>query len=574
MTFRIKSFLFLVLQRVVFVFTVASTAFAALITTVTPTLTAFAVSSSTDPFIMGYWENWAQYGGYPMPNNAAGQSNSKLSAQMTGLTAIAYAFVEVADDGTIQFFDAWSDLSPKNTQDQKFCSQFPKACPRFPNSANFGNFAAFARAPVKHRFVSVGGAGHDGSFQSAFNNADSINRFVTSLKALVDTYGIDGIDLDYEPVGGIPDVYVQSFMNLVAKMRQAMPQVLISYTTGADQYGYIRLGQANWQKLSASVNYIQIMGYDIHGAYETGNPYTNLHSPLFDAPSQYSDDNAITTLLGLGVPSSKVILGMPFYGRGEGGVNASGLGQKFNQSFRGDLDDAKCSLTLGAWNVCTGMITYQALVDRGYKSQPVSVNGNMSGVFTYDSSQKVFISYEDPSSVTVKSQYAINKKLGGVMFWALRHDTPVDNSASLLLAVDKAFGITPNSGGSNPPSPPTPPGGPSAGSVTFVNNNFSALGTNDSIGIIVVEESTGAWVQTGLILAPPGRNSVTKAKEAFGPYAGKLDFYTVNLTKNSQPQWPRDYRLCTETASYSQAGAPMTVYTWNNGSQTDCSIGQ
>lgn len=132
------------------------------------------------PFLMGYWENWDEYNNFPMPNNAKGEDNPYLTAQLTGLNALAYAFLEVAPTGAVSFNDAWSDLDPNSTQDQQFCQQFPESCPGFPAKAGIGNFIAFSKAPIAHHVVSIGGAGHDDSWETAFRNPD---RFIASLVA-------------------------------------------------------------------------------------------------------------------------------------------------------------------------------------------------------------------------------------------------------------------------------------------------------------------------------------------------------------------------------------------------------
>ena len=42
--------------------------------------------------------------------------------------------------------------------------------------------------------------------------------------------------------------------------------------------------------------------------------------------------------------------------------------------------------------------------------------------YLYNADEKLFISYEDTKSIQLKTQYAIDNGLGGIMFWQLRSD--------------------------------------------------------------------------------------------------------------------------------------------------------
>lgn len=392
------------------------------------------------PVIMGYWENWGTYQNFPMPNNAQGSTNPIFSGQMTGLTAIAYAFLEVTEDGTLKFSDSWSDLSSNNAPDTAFCTKSPASCPGFPE-AGLGNFNAFVNAPVAYHVLSVGGAGHDASWENAFAHPD---QFVASLKTLVTTYQkIEWLDIDYEPLNGISAQNIPRFINLVAKINQALPGLMISYTIQSDPDKVANFKKENWQKLSPYLTYVNIMAYDMFGSFnKNDDPNTASASALVG--SKYSGDATRQALNQVGIPNEKIVLGIPMYGRAVGGVPASGLRQPFTQAVHGDLDDANCSINLNDPNYCGGMIQYKTLIDQKYVAQPVMVNGVIDSVYAYDDNKKIFVSYDNAESAKAKAQYAVNNKLGGVMFWAIRFDKPVDDAQSILAAVDSVYGIVPH----------------------------------------------------------------------------------------------------------------------------------
>lgn len=392
-------------------------------------MTAF---SAQQKIIMGYWENWGTYQNYPIPHNATGSTNTQLSEQISKLTALAYAFLEVAPDGSLQFSDAWSDLDPKSPQDQQFCKASPASCIGYPQNSGLGNFTAFSKTNVAHHVISVGGAGHDDAWEHAFAHPD---KFITTLKALVDTYKIDWLDIDYEPVGGVPTKNIQRFIDITYKIKQTIPALTLSYAIPANHHSVNRFGAANWQKLASQLDYISIMGYDIHGVFDISAPYTALHSPLISAENDFSIEKTLQALNASGVSSQKIILGMPLYGRAVGGVAAPGIGQVFTEGVKGDLDDKNCSINLQAGNVCGGSIQYKTLADQFTEATPIIVNGVLSGIYSFDSTKHIFISYDNPESAKVKSQYAIENQLAGVMLWALRFDKPMNHPKSILRAV-------------------------------------------------------------------------------------------------------------------------------------------
>ncbi len=391
------------------------------------------------PIIMSYWENWATYQHFPMPGDTQGSKNKVLTEQLAAMNALAYAFFTVGNDGSIQFFDTWSDLAPNSEQDRRFCNASPNSCVNFPQNAGLGNFSAFTKTEIKHHFISVGGGGNDKAFEIAMDHPE---QFVSSLKTLVEHYNIDALDIDYEPERGVPKAYIPRFIAITEQIKTALPSLIVSYAISSNSNNINRFGTDNWKKLEKNLDYISIMGYDMHGTFDRGAPYTALHSALMTEHADGSIENSLKALNKAGIPNEKVILGMPLYGRGVGGVSEDGLHQIFTAGYRGDLDSNKCSTELNANNICSGMIQYKTLVDRNARPVEVKVGNQLAGVYTYDAAKGIFISYDNHDSAAAKAEYAQKNQLAGVMFWALRFDKPVNDPQSILGAVAKVYGLT------------------------------------------------------------------------------------------------------------------------------------
>lgn len=400
------------------------------------------VSSSfaASPIIMGYWESWGTYHGFSMPGSTS--PNEIMRGQLTGLNAVTYSFLEVNSNGNIYFMDVWSDLTSLNSNDIAFCEKLPDACPNFDKTrGGIGSFDAFLKLSVEHKIIALGGGGHDDTFENAFKHPD---QFIQSLKLLLAHFpGMTGIDLDYEPVGGIPEQNISAFISLIERIKKEIPQLHISYTLIANHHNIKALGADNWKKLSGLLDYVGVMGYDFHGAFDKANPQTALHSSLYsEGNDDFSDEKAIRTLIEMGVPSNKILLGLPAYGRAVGGVTQSGLNQQFTLSARGDLDDEKCSTDLNAgWGMCTGTVSYHDLVYHYPKATPVYVNQKLSGVYSYSKDNKIFVSFDNKDSALEKTHFAQDNKLAGVFFWSLRSDLKVTHPESLITAVAGAYGI-------------------------------------------------------------------------------------------------------------------------------------
>lgn len=394
------------------------------------------------PLVMGYWSNWNLYSNdansraipepaYPVPGsvdqNGKRVSNEDFSNKLNGMNMLTYSFVEVQAKkftytdsktgktftidnktpdkiGTLYFNDPWADLSKSgqdSAQDQ-LCEQDKNICffalsnrnqPIKPDDGSqMGNFNAFAKLSnssgnlgTLHKMFSVGGYGHDDSFEDTFSSPNGITNFVQSAKAIIDAYNMSGIDLDYEN----PSMTGQNathFNELVKQLRQALPDKIISVTILADpdylkgtrdgQYGFTG---DTLKQISDNADHLNLMTYDFHGAFDynaqgTGTTgfLTNLYIPE-DAPTDYkfSVSDSVDAAIAQSVSVEKISIGIPAYGRALTNIpgDNNGLFQKITRNStipRGDLDSATCSTSvasIGA-NSCSGSFQYKYIQEQ------------------------------------------------------------------------------------------------------------------------------------------------------------------------------------------------------------------
>jgi GH18 family chitinase len=150
--------------------------------------------------------------------------------------------------------------------------------------------------------ISVGGWGWDAQFEEMAADPESRAAFVQNLKAFVDEYQLDGVDIDWEYPD--PGPSSQNFLALIQELRAAMPDQLITAAVVAygDEYG---LGvPAESFDLFDFLNIMTYAGQD-HGTREQ-----------FDKGLEY--------WRGRGLSKEKIVIGVPFYSE-PGGVSFARL---------------------------------------------------------------------------------------------------------------------------------------------------------------------------------------------------------------------------------------------------------
>ena len=272
-----------------------------------------------------------------------------------------------------------------------------------------------AKNPRLKILLSVGGWGAD-HFSDAALTPESREKFAASAAAILKQHAFDGIDVDWEYPGQVADGKVkyraedkQNFTLLLAELRRQLgSRALLTIASSAGPY----FANTEMDKLHVHLDWINIMTYDFAGSW---TPVTGHHAALH-SPSGPSGESFVKQHLAAGIPPSKVVLGVPFYGRGWTGVKPENHG--FAQTWANAIE------------VSWSELSKQSGFERHW--DPIA-----KAPFLWNPASHTFISYDDPESLRIKAQFVRDHRLGGIMYWEHSHDPEEE----LLDVLNNALGM-------------------------------------------------------------------------------------------------------------------------------------
>jgi chitinase len=301
--------------------------------------------------------------------------------------------------------------------------------------------------PNLQTLVSIGGYSHSAHFSDAALTSQSRSQFARSCIQWMQQNGFDGIDIDWEtPVsGGMPGNTHRpedkhNFTLLLSELRKQLDALgqsdgrhyllTIAAPAGPSEYAHL--------ELNAIHPYLDALNLETYAYYTAANPITELESPLHppsngpdqDAKKRLADnvDTAVRGYLNAGVPAGKLVVGVPFYGRGWTGVPDTNHG--LYQPDGGAATDAH--VPKGVWS--DGAIAYGDLA-KYYLGTATRYWDDQGQVpWLYDPTAQLFVTYEDPQSLGLKAGYVISNGLGGVMIWHLSDDDAQHTLVNALAA--------------------------------------------------------------------------------------------------------------------------------------------
>ena len=257
--------------------------------------------------------------------------------------------------------------------------------------------------------LSLGGWGGCATCSDVFASTTGRQEFALSVRELQDQFGTDGIDLDWEypAIAGFPEhTYKpedkEHFTLLVKELRNVLGEKSeISFAAGASVRFFEN--SCDWDSVMPLVDRVNLMTYDF---YTGGSATTGHHTQLFSNNNQKNSvDYAVHYLDSIGVPQNKMVIGCAFYGRAWEDV----------ENINDGLYQPGKYLKSVPFKSIEGFLKENPNLENKWDS--VS-----NAPFAYDPNKKIFMSYDNPESVKLKTQYVKKEGLDGIMFWQLGND--------------------------------------------------------------------------------------------------------------------------------------------------------
>lgn len=318
-------------------------------------------------------------------------------------THLIYSFVGININGTIAVLDAWLDLE---------------------DNWGLGTMRKFNDLkkvnPKLRTLVAVGGW-NEGSrkFSTVAQSALLRTRFARDAAQFCETHGFDGLDIDWEYPGqrdGDPTTDRENFVHLLAELKFEFSRrglLLTAAVAAAESSASISYDIPRIEKYLDQIN---LMTYDLHGSWD---PVTGHNAPLYPGPhdvtvlqQQLNLQSCIHYWLRQGVPSRKLNLGVPLYGRTFTLRSASenGIGAPVSGPGRG-----------GPYTYESGFLGYNEICEKlQFEKWNHCWDSNQQVPFAYSGNQ--WVGYDDPESVSLKSDFIKRYELAGGMVWSIETD--------------------------------------------------------------------------------------------------------------------------------------------------------
>ena len=303
-------------------------------------------------------------------------------AQFKELTHIAISFLQAANPaGDVVMTQGWDNLDDVIT------------------AAHLNNVKAI---------ISFGGGGYKITSELMGNKKNRQNLIKNILK-FMRKHKFDGFDCDWEPswiddkveMESINNTLTHNYLIFIKEFREALD---LEFGKGAKSFtAAIMHGNSIWYSPFKKISHFPKNGWWNYLDWIALMNYDNdLGAQHATFESVFGKDGSVHYWTKFGIPQRKIIIGIPFYGRG-------GWGEEW--LFYKDIININPSIA-----DTVDFITY---------------NKNNSGEKEYG--------FNGTETITQKVIEVKKLKLPGIMFWRLAGDLPINHGKSLLKAMSKEF---------------------------------------------------------------------------------------------------------------------------------------
>lgn len=398
--------------------------------------------------IVMYYPEWGIYAGHNqwMPKDIPWEYITHMNYAFATIQGISPTIGPAVGQNEVKLFDEFAATEADAGTGEPYGSEYK------------GTLGAMRKAKREYSHVrmmmSIGGWSQSANFVEAAATPEARKAFCDSAIALMRKYEFDGIDIDWEYPTFVRDgdtkdnpndqgnpranpADKENFTLLMRDLRQALDKAgaedgakyELSAAVGC---GIDKMEQTEVAKYAPYMDFINLMTYDMHGAWED---ITGHQSPMYgrtaaegnpydEVVSQYTVVQSVNNFIAAGAPADKLVVGIPYYTRGWGGVEPKeiipglpGLHGKATKNATGSYAPSTKGIFDGGVYAGNNPYYYVEEVlekDPSFKKywDPIA-----QVPYLYSASKKEFYTYDDPKSTGIKLDYINANDLGGAILW-------------------------------------------------------------------------------------------------------------------------------------------------------------
>ena len=231
--------------------------------------------------------------------------------------------------------------------------------------------------------LSVGGW-EAGNFSEMAADAGHRQKFCENCLAAVKKYNLDGIDLDWEyPTSSAAGISsspndTKNFTLLVKDLRATLGEGKLVTMASSANAKYV-----DFKNATQYMDFVNIMTYDM------GKPPYHNAGLYKSSKTKRSCEESVKAHIDAGVPREKIVLGIPFYGHGNGA------------------------------EFSTDCVDYNEIKFDGFTRM---WDDEAKVPYLINSTGTMVLSYDDEISVGLKADYVKTEGLKGAMYWNIEAD--------------------------------------------------------------------------------------------------------------------------------------------------------
>ncbi|KAF1914807.1 hypothetical protein BDU57DRAFT_549890 [Ampelomyces quisqualis] len=416
---------------------------------------------------------------------------------LSGITHLVLAFAMI-DPTTFQ-------VRLMNPEDENIYKEFLALPDNVSKWIGIGGFEFSDPGPTHH------------AWSDMTSTQQNRKAFIDSLKQFLSIWKFRGVDIDWEwpghesRGGNAQDGANQ--VELVKEMRQALGNDFGIGVVIPAQYDYMK--NMDPKGLEAQVDWLTILTYDLHGAWDASipglGPKIKPHTDLKEI------DESLKLIWSSNIDSKKINLGIANYGRGYTVTDKNCM--YYGCSYTGSSKSGSCTLQDGVLSTCE----IRRIINEKHLTWKVISGGAEVNEVSWDDQ---WIAWDDRGTLGKKLELANDRCLGGTSLWAIDYAVCPSDGGSPQPGPDSS--VAP----SLPASAPASSIGPSASSPVA-----SSQATSQPSWSAPSPESS-PWQDSSAASSPVGTSDAPSTPTSSAQPSSQVGSTETSVSSQSPAPWP------------------------------------